>query len=137
MPATKTRKTTSADPMSQFRSGIDTLAQHLRIRRGTGWDEGSFEQIAHEIERLHSVAMHLDPQLASTLAQLRGPMSAARVAQRLPDAAATATLIATAEQLLLQLPAAGKPGDDRTEMPPANYWRRWSEDAAPPNAAPS
>jgi len=35
MPATKTRKTTSTDPMSQFRSGIDSLAQHLRNRRGT------------------------------------------------------------------------------------------------------
>jgi EAL domain-containing protein (putative c-di-GMP-specific phosphodiesterase class I)/CheY-like chemotaxis protein len=136
MPATKTRKTTSTDPMSQFRSGIDSLAQHLRNRRGTGWDEGTFEQIAHEIERLHSVASQLDAQLASTLAQLRGPMSAARVAQRLPDAAATATMIATAEHLLLQLPGAAKPGDDRTETPPAQYWRRWSEDAAPPSSGP-
>ncbi|UHQ20767.1 EAL domain-containing protein [Lysobacter sp. KIS68-7] len=123
------------DPVSQFRSGIDTLAQHLRNRRGTGWDEGSFEQIAHEIERLHSVASHLDPQWASSLAQLRGPVSAARVSQRLPDASATATMIATAEQLLLKLPVAAKPGDEgRAETPPAHYWRRWSEDAAPPSA---
>src|SRR4249919_1126277 len=135
MPATKSRNTVPNDPVSQFRSGIDTLAQHLRNRRGTGWDEGSFEQIAHEIERLHSVASHLDPVWASSLAQLRGPVSAARVSQRLPDAGATANMIATAEQLLLKLPTAAKPGDDgRSETPPAHYWRRWSEDAAPPSA---
>jgi len=64
-------------------------------------------------------------------------MSAARVAQRLPDPAATATMIATAEHLLLQLPGAAKPGDDRTETPPSQYWRRWSEDAAPPSPGPA
>lgn len=137
MPATKTKRhATPADPLSQLRSGIDGLAQHLRNRRGSGWDEGNFEQIAHEIERLHGLASKVDPQWASALAQLRGPMSAARVAQRLPDAGATASLIAIAEQLLLQLPAAAKPGDDgRSEMPPENYWRRWSEDAPPAEAA--
>jgi EAL domain-containing protein (putative c-di-GMP-specific phosphodiesterase class I)/CheY-like chemotaxis protein len=138
MPATKTkRQSTSSDPLSQFRSGIDGLARNLRSRRGQGWDEANFEQIAHEIERLHGLAGQLDPQWASTLAQLRGPMSAARVSQRLPDAAATATLIATAEHLLLQLPpSAQKNGKDaRAETPPANYWRRWSEDAPPADAA--
>jgi CheY-like chemotaxis protein len=51
--------------------------------------------------------------------------------------AATATMIATAEHLLLQLPGGAKPGDDRTETPPAQYWRRWSEDAAPPSSGPA
>jgi EAL domain-containing protein (putative c-di-GMP-specific phosphodiesterase class I)/DNA-binding response OmpR family regulator len=138
MPATKTkRQTASKDPFAQFRGGVDGLAQQLRNRRAQGWESQTFEQIAHEIERLQGLASQLDQRWASLLAQLHGPMSAARVAQRMPDAGATAQLISTAEHLLLQLPSAGKPGDDtpqRAESPPQNYWRRWSEDAPPADA---
>ena len=139
MPATKTKRQAAAsDPLSQFRSGIDGLAQQLRLRRAQGWDAGTFEQIAHEVERLHGCAEKLDPQWASLLAQLRGPMSAARVSQRMPDPAATATLIANIEHLLLQLPANTKnaTGDEneRAETPPSHYWRRWGGDAPPADA---
>ena len=110
MPATKTKRShASNDALSQFRSGVDALAQQLRLRRGQGWDASAFEQIARDVERLQGAAEKLDAQWASPLAQLRGPLSAARVAQRMPDAAATATMIATVEHLLLQLTGA-KPG---------------------------
>jgi EAL domain-containing protein (putative c-di-GMP-specific phosphodiesterase class I)/PleD family two-component response regulator len=135
MPATKTKRlAASNDPFAQFRGGVDGLAQQLRNRRAQGWDPSSFEQIAHEIERLQGMASQHDPRWVSLMAQLHGPISAARVAQRMPDAGATAQLISTVEHLLLQLPTAAKPGDDtpqRAETPPANYWRRWSEDAPP------
>ncbi|MCC8364389.1 EAL domain-containing protein [Lysobacter sp. A6] len=138
MPATKTKRhAASKDPFAQFRGSVDGLAQQLRNRRAQGWDSGTFEQIAHEIERLQNVASQFDQRWSSLLAQMHGPVSAARVAQRMPDAGATAQMISTAEHLLLQLPTAGKPGDDspqRGETPPPNYWRRWSEDAPPADA---
>ena len=134
MPATKPkRQQASTDPLSQIRGGVDGLAQHLRNRRAQGWDAGSFEQIAHEIDRLHAQAGKLDPKWAGMLMQLHGQISAARVAQHMPDAASTAQLISVAEHLLLQLPSAAKHADDeaasRAETPPQGYWRRWSEDA--------
>jgi len=134
MPATKTKRShASNDALSQFRSGVDALAQQLRLRRGQGWDASAFEQIARDVERLQGAAEKLDAQWASPLAQLRGPLSAARVAQRMPDAAATATMIATVEHLLLQLTGAKPGGDDaqHAETPPPNYWRRWGGDAPP------
>lgn len=138
MPATKTKRhAASKDPFAQFRGSVDGLAQQLRNRRAQGWDSGTFEQIAHEIERLQNVASQFDQRWSSLLAQMHGPVSAARVAQRMPDAGATAQMISTVEHLLLQLPTAGKPGDDspqRGETPPPNYWRRWSEDAPPADA---
>ena len=117
MPATKTKRhVASKDPFAQFRGSVDGLAQQLRNRRAQGWDAGTFEQIAHEIERLQIVAAQFDPRWVSLLAQMHGPISAARVAQRMPDAGATAQLMSTAEHLLLQLPTAGTPGDDSPEL---------------------
>ncbi|MGO4552381.1 EAL domain-containing protein [Lysobacter sp. 2RAF19] len=139
MPATKKRQQASSDPLSQLRDGVDGLAQHLRSRRAMGWDPGSFEQIAHEIDRLHGQAVRLDPRWAGMLAQLHSQMSAARVAQHMPDAASTAQLISVAENLMLQLPSAAQVAEDETaaraETPPQAYWRRWSEDAPPADAA--
>jgi len=109
MPATKKRQQASSDPLSQFRDGVDGLAQHLRSRRAMGWDPGSFEQIAHEIDRLHGQAVRLDPRWAGMLAQLHSQMSAARVAQHMPDAASTAQLISVVENLLLHLPTTAQP----------------------------
>jgi EAL domain-containing protein (putative c-di-GMP-specific phosphodiesterase class I)/PleD family two-component response regulator len=136
MPATRKRQPASNDPLSILRGGVDLLAQQLRNRRAQGWDAGSFEQVVHEIERLHSLAARIDPRWAQMLAQLHGPISAVRVAQRLPDPAQTSMLISTAESLLLQLPSskiADEPAS-RAETPPAHYWRRWSEDAPPAEA---
>ena len=128
----RSKKPKAGDPLSQFRASVDALAAQLRSRRGQGWDAGTLEQIAHEVERLHNAAGTLDPLWASSLAQLRGPLSAARQAQRLPDAAATANLVATAENLLLQLPLQSEPGTvTRAETPPPQYWQRWGGDAPP------
>ena len=138
MPATRSKRTSApSDPGTQFRNGIDGLALNLRNRRGQGWDATSFEQIAHEIDRLQGLATQVDPQWASTLSQLRGPMTAARNAQHFPDASATASLIATIETLLLKMPHGPKHDAahaSRSETPPANYWRRWSGDAPPADA---
>jgi EAL domain-containing protein (putative c-di-GMP-specific phosphodiesterase class I)/PleD family two-component response regulator len=138
MPATKSKRSSAPnDPGTQFRNGIDGLALNLRNRRGQGWDATSFEQIAHEIDRLQGLATQVDPQWASTLSQLRGPMTAARNAQHLPDASATASMIAAIEGLVLKMH--GTKHDDahaaRSETPPAHYWRRWSGDAPPADAA--
>ena len=124
----------------QLRGRIDRLATQLRHRRTHGWDAAALEQTTHEVERLHAAASRVHPDMASVLAQLRGPLSAACQNQRLPDAASTATLVAMAEQLLLRLPSraatdgAGSLADapPRAEMPPPGYWRRWAGDAPPP-----
>ena len=129
----RSKKAKAGDPLSQFRVSIDALATQLRSRRGQSWDIGALEQVAHDVERLYNIAGTLDPLWASSLAQLRGPLSAARQAQRLPDAAATANLIATVENLLLQLPPQSEPNPvSRAETPPPQYWQRWSGDAPPP-----
>lgn len=140
MSATKSnsrnKKAKTGDPSSQFRASIEGLAAQLRSRRGQSWDIGALEQVAHEVERLYSTAGTLDPLWTSSLAQLRGPLSAARQAQRLPDAAATANLIATVENLLLQLPPMSEAKQpepiSRAETPPPQYWQRWTGDAPPP-----
>lgn len=124
----------------QLRGRIDRLATQLRHRRTHGWDVAALEKTTHEVERLHAAASRIHPDIASVLAQLRGPLSAACQDQRVPDAASTATLVAIAEQLLLRLPSRATvdgPGSladapSRAEMPPPGYWRRWAGDAPPP-----
>lgn len=149
--ATKATKGEQADLLQKFRSKIDALAVSLRNRRAQGWDTAALEQVAHDVDGLHSAAGRIDPQWTSALAQVRGPLSAARQSQRLPDAAATASLVATTEQLLMRLhaqagsrkqspkPAANEsgPGPMRAETPPPQYWRRWAADAAPLQSSPS
>lgn len=142
MSATESTPREQGDFLQKLRSRIDTLAGQLRQRRTRGWDAGGLEQLAHEVERLHTAASRVDAQWANALAQLRGPLTAARQGQRLPDPAATAGLLATAEQLLARLPANGVapsvraaptlPTATRAETPPPQYWRRWADDAPPP-----
>jgi EAL domain-containing protein (putative c-di-GMP-specific phosphodiesterase class I)/PleD family two-component response regulator len=149
MSVIKTTKRDKADLLQKFRSKIDALAATLRNRRGQGWDAAALEQVAHDVDRLHSAAARIDPQWASALAQVRGPLSAARQSQQLPDPAVTASLVSTTEQLLMRLQAppgyehpaqrpAGQsltdepaPATTRAETPPPQYWRRWADDAAP------
>ena len=148
MSAIKTTKRDQANLLKKFRGKVDALATTLRNRRAQGWDAASLEQMAHDVDRLHSDAGQIDPQWASALAQMRGPLSAARQSQRLPDPAATATLVATTERLLTQLQAGPSPAKSdrlaaeqptsepaaapvRAETPPPQYWRRWAGDAAP------
>src|SRR5688500_7752824 len=143
MSAIKTTKREKADLLQKFRGKVDALTATLRNRRAQGWDAAALEQVAHDVDRLHSAAERIDPQWASALAQVRGPLSAARQSQRLPDPAATANLVATTEQLLMRLqahsgsekpgqlptgePATNEPAPARTraETPPPQYWRRW------------
>jgi CheY-like chemotaxis protein len=149
MSVIKTTKRDKADLLQKFRSKIDALAATLRNRRAQGWDAAALEQVAHDVDRLHSAAARIDPQWASALAQVRGPLSAARQSQQLPDPAVTASLVSTTEQLLMRLQAAPgyeqpaqrpagqsltgepAPATTRAETPPPQYWRRWADDAAP------
>lgn len=138
MSAIRTDQRSGDRAARELRARIDRFASQLRLRRGGGWDVASLERMAHEAEQLHGAAARVDGPWASVLAQLRGPLSAARQAQRLPDAADTASLIAIVEQLLLRLSRGADPVAaplPRAELPPPSYWRRWAEDAPPPEPA--
>lgn len=139
MSATGSRSRDQTQVLQRLRSKVDSLVTQLRNRHVHGWDAAALEQIAREVDRLHTAADGVDPQSAGTLALMRGPLSAARQAQRLPDPAATALLIAATEQLLLRLQGRPRPGEPpssesariRAETPPPQHWRRWAGDAPP------
>ena len=119
MSATRSRGRDQAAVLKRFHSKINALATQLRNRRAQGWDGGSLEQVAHEVERLHNDAGKLDAQWAISLAQMRGPLSAARQAQRLPDPAATVSLINATEQLLQRLQAQSRAGESHADAAPS------------------
>lgn len=135
MSAIRSRQRNKPEDATGLRSRIDRFASQLRARRSNGWDVASLDLLVHEVEHLQGAAAGLGEHWASALAPLRGPLSAARQAQRLPDAAATASLIAAVEQLLLRLgsaaPAPAVAASTRAETPPPGYWRRWAGDAPP------
>ncbi len=140
MSATTTAVRGHKDVLQRLRARVDALALLLRARRTQGWDPGGLEQAAAEADRLFSAAGRIDASWANAVAPLRAPMQAARQAQQLPDPAATARMLAIAEQLLLQLSSTAAPtGGDvatparvRAETPPPKYWRRWATDAPAP-----
>jgi len=135
MSAIRTDQRSGDDAARELRVRIDRFASQLRLRRSNGWGVASLEMMAHEAEQLHRAATRIDGPWASALAQLRGPLSAARQAQRLPGAADTASLIANVEQFLLRLSRRPDPASEplpRAETPPPGYWRRWAGDAPPP-----
>ena len=105
MSAIKTTKRDQADLLQKFRSKIDALAATCATGARKAGTPPRSNRSRTTCDRLHSAAGRIDPQWASALAQVRGPLSAARQSQRLPDPAATATLVATTEQLLMRLQA--------------------------------
>lgn len=140
MSATDSRSRDLDHVLQRFRSKIDSLLAQLRNHRAQGWDAAALEQVAHQVERLHTTAGRIDQHYASPLALMHVQLSSARQTQRLPDPAATATLLATTEQLLQRLqqprsdaPASSDPVAARTraETPPPHHWRRWVGDAPP------
>ena len=126
---------------------IDKLTAQLRNRRAQGWDQGSFQVIANEVERIHNATSKAAESWVGAIATLRGPLTAARQAARLPDPAATSHLVATAEQLLCRLAAdmgadetSGRPAPKRrvrSPPPPPQEWRHWAEDPAAPPTPPN
>lgn len=136
MPATKTRsQTVSNAALPQLRSGVESVIAQLRHHVIHGWDAEALGRMASEVDALHALAAGIGRQCASAVAQLRGPLAAWGKSQRLPDAGTTGALVASAEHLLQSLPAGGG-APVRAETPPPHYWRRWAEDAPPPDAQP-
>ena len=128
MPATRSRRTaTSSDALPQLRSGIEGLIAQLRHRATHAWDATALARLSTESEDLHALAGSVGRQHADAVAQLRDAFASCRKSKQLPDAATTATLLATAEQILHSLPAVGTVA--RAETPPPHYWRRWTPDA--------
>jgi PleD family two-component response regulator/EAL domain-containing protein (putative c-di-GMP-specific phosphodiesterase class I) len=133
MPATRSRRDpTSSDALPQLRSGIEDVVARLRHRSSHGWDAAALSAVSAEVEALHELAHHAGKQQATALTKLRDQFAALKQAQRLPDTAATGTLLASAEKLLNSLPAGATLA--RAETPPPHYWRRWTGDAPAPDA---
>ena len=136
MPATKTRSTAASNAMlSQLRSGVERVIAQLRHHVVHGWDADAFARMAADVDELHALAGKVNRACASSVTQLRTPLSAWAKSHRLPDAGTTGTLAAAAEQLLQSLPAAD--GSARAETPPPHHWRRWAEDAPADDQAPA
>lgn len=124
---------------------VATLIRRVRRAQAAGWDINGLSQLHDNLARLGSAgAPHGLDAITTQLHALTANLVRHLTAQQLPDSVQTGQLLQqllTLADALPDTPAHPQPlppqaihAGVHVETPPAQYWRRWVDDAPPPQA---
>ncbi len=121
---------------------IEAIARRGRQFCREGWDINGLALLFEDVQRLAGMAgTHGALDVSQLLHEVELALGPHLSAQRTPDAAAGAQLVALFDALSPETPLPSQSttvpathdaiDGSRAELPPPQYWRRWTSDAAP------